>query len=135
MNELYTHTICISFRVLTLKVVMYFEPSLVGLNKLKCMCISYIIINPWLFAWIEIYEYFDEFINLFESVNAWCIFISMKRNVKCLKVIGLHNVGVKNRYSSLDNYMKIYFLNWGMKGIQVIVVFNIFVNIFTIGYA
>ncbi len=32
----------------------------------------------------------------------------MKQNVKCLKVIGLHNVGVKNKYSSLDNYMKIY---------------------------
>ncbi len=105
-----THTICISFHVLTLKVVvMYFEPSLVGLNKLKCMCMSYIIINLWLFAWIEIHEYFDEFINLCESVNAWCIFVSMKQNVKCLKVIiGLPNVGIKNKYSSLDNYMEIY---------------------------
>jgi hypothetical protein len=91
---------------------MYFEPSLVGLNKLKCMCMSYIIINSLLFVWIEIYEYFDEFIILCESVNAWCIFVSMKQNLKCLKVIGLHNVGVKNKYSSLDNYMKIYmFLN------------------------
>jgi hypothetical protein len=33
----------------------------------------------------------------------------MKQNVKCLKVIiGLPNVGIKNKYSSLDNYMEIY---------------------------
>jgi hypothetical protein len=52
------------FRVLILKVdVIYYELSLViVLKESKCMCMSYIFINlcP---SWIEIYEYFDEFIN------------------------------------------------------------------------
>jgi hypothetical protein len=49
MNELYTHIqYYITFRVLVLKVVaIYFEPSLViVLKESKCMCMSYIIINP-----------------------------------------------------------------------------------------
>jgi len=61
---LHTHTIYIIFRVLVLKfIVIYFEPSLIiVLKECKCTCMSYIIINPWP-SWIEIYEYFDEFIN------------------------------------------------------------------------
>jgi hypothetical protein len=52
---LYTHMICFSFLVLILKVVV--------LKNSKRICMSYIIINPWL-SWIEICEYFDEFINV-----------------------------------------------------------------------
>ncbi len=46
---LYTHTIYIVFRVLVLKVVtIYYEPSLIiVLKESKCMCHTYIIINPW----------------------------------------------------------------------------------------
>jgi len=67
---LYTHTICIAFHVLILKVVVrYYEPSLViVLKEFKCMCISYIIINPWP-SWIEIYKYFNDFINLYTFVD------------------------------------------------------------------
>jgi len=63
MNELYTHIQYLIFYILILKVVVvYFEPSLVIVLKgSKCMCISYIIINPWP-LWIEIYEYFNEYI-------------------------------------------------------------------------
>ncbi len=54
---LYTHTICIAFCVLIFKFFdIYPEPSLIiVLKELKCICISYIIINPWP-LWIEIYE-------------------------------------------------------------------------------
>jgi high-affinity Fe2+/Pb2+ permease len=69
-----THIICVTFCVLVLKVVV-FKPSLVVvLKESKCMCMSYIIINPHL-LWIEIYEYFDEFINLCIFVDAWCILV------------------------------------------------------------
>jgi len=46
--NLYTHTI-LFFCVLILKVVIiYYEPSLViVLKEFKCMCMLYIIINPW----------------------------------------------------------------------------------------
>jgi hypothetical protein len=75
---LYTHTICIAFHVLVLKVVIiYYEPSLIiVLKEFKCMRMSYIIINPWP-SWTKIYEYFDEFINLCIFVYAWCILVSM----------------------------------------------------------
>jgi hypothetical protein len=67
---LYTHTICIAFSVLILKVVIYFEPSLViVLKESKCMCMSCIIINPWP-SWSEVFEYFNEFINLCTFVDA-----------------------------------------------------------------
>jgi hypothetical protein len=60
MNFIHTYDI-FSFLVLILKVVMYYEPSLVVMLKnSKCICMSYMIINPWL-SWIEICEYFDEF--------------------------------------------------------------------------
>jgi hypothetical protein len=70
MNELYTHTY-VFFNVLILKiVVIYYEPSLViVLKECRWMCMSYIIINPWP-SWIEIYEYFDEFINVCTSIDA-----------------------------------------------------------------
>jgi hypothetical protein len=76
---LYTHTIYIVFHVLVLKViVIYYEPSLIiVLKEFKCMCMSYIIINRWP-SWIEIYEYFDEFINLCTFLDAWCIFCFYK---------------------------------------------------------
>jgi hypothetical protein len=92
----YTHTIYITFHVLVLKVdVIYFKRSLVIiLKESKCMFMSYIIINPWP-SWIEIYVYFDEFINLCTSVDAWCIIVSIKHNW-CLR-----NVGVKKLYSRL----------------------------------
>jgi hypothetical protein len=79
---LYTCTICIVFHVSTLKVAtIYFEPSLViVLKEYKCMCMSYIIINPWP-SKIEIYEYFDEFINLCTSIDAWCIFFSIRHKI------------------------------------------------------
>ncbi len=50
------------FHVLILKiVVIYSKPSLIiAVRKSKCMCMLYNIINPW----IEIYECFNEFINL-----------------------------------------------------------------------
>jgi hypothetical protein len=68
---LYTHMICLYFLVSILKVVdMYYEPSLiVMLKNSECICMSYIIINPWL-SWIEICEYFDEFI--FVHI-CWCM--------------------------------------------------------------
>jgi hypothetical protein len=54
---LYTHTIYIFFCVLILKfIVMYYEPLLVvTLKESKCMCMSYVINNPWS-SWIETYE-------------------------------------------------------------------------------
>ncbi len=78
----YTHTICIIFHVLILKVgIICSEPSLViVLKEFKCMCMSYIIINPWPW-WIEIYEYFNEFINLCTFVDAFCIFVSIKHKI------------------------------------------------------
>jgi len=76
---LYTHTICINFCVLILKVVaIYNKPSLIiVLKKYNCMCTSYIIINPWP-SWIEIY---DEFINLCTFVDACYILVSMRNNI------------------------------------------------------
>jgi hypothetical protein len=64
MNEFYTHLQFIYFHVLVLKVIaIYSKPSLfIVLKESKCMCMSYIIINPCPLC-IEIYEYFDEFIN------------------------------------------------------------------------
>jgi hypothetical protein len=48
MSFIHTYNLCITFHVLILKVVIiYFEPPLVILLKeFKCMCMSYIIINP-----------------------------------------------------------------------------------------
>jgi hypothetical protein len=64
------HTTYIAYHVLVLEFVIYFEPSFVIiLKESKCMCMSYIIINPRP-SWIEIYEYFDEFINLCTYVDA-----------------------------------------------------------------
>jgi hypothetical protein len=79
---LYTHTICIVFHVLILKVVaIYFEPSLIiVLKESNYMCMSYIVINPWP-SWIEIYEYFNEFINLCTFVDAWCILVCIKHKI------------------------------------------------------
>jgi hypothetical protein len=79
---LYTHTICFFFCVLILKVVaIFYEPSLVIiLKKFKCMCMSYIIINPWL-SWIEIYEYFNEFINLCTTIDARSIFVFIRHRI------------------------------------------------------
>jgi hypothetical protein len=72
---LYTHTICIIFHVLILKVdVIYSKPYFfIILKESKCICMSYNIINPWP-SWIELHEYFDEFINLCTSIVAWWIF-------------------------------------------------------------
>jgi hypothetical protein len=96
MNELYTHIqyqyiyIC----VLILKVVIYYKPSLIiVLKESKCMCMSYIIINPWP-SWIEIYEYFNEFINLCTSIDAWCILVSIRQDMKRLKVMIIIDVFV-----------------------------------------
>jgi hypothetical protein len=103
---LYTHTICIVFHVLILKVdVIYYEPSLVTiLKESRCMCMSYIIINLWS-SWIEIYEYFDEFINLCTSIDTWCILVSIIHkiwNIECYDHDWcLHNVGIKKLYSRL----------------------------------
>jgi hypothetical protein len=72
---LYTHIICIFY------VTIYSKPSLViVLKKFKCMCMSYIIINPWP-SWTKIYEYFDEFINLYTYVDAWCILVSIRHKI------------------------------------------------------
>jgi hypothetical protein len=102
---LYTHTMFIVFCVLVLKIVIiYSEPSLVIVFKeSKCMCMSYIIINPWP-SWIEIYEYLDEFINLCTFVDTSCILVSIRHKIWiesydhdwCLR-----NVGVKKLYSRL----------------------------------
>ncbi len=79
VNELYNMYF---FRVLILKVVaIYFQPSLVIiLKEYKCMCMSYIIINSWP-SWIEIYEYFNEFINLCTSLDALCILVYIKHKI------------------------------------------------------
>jgi hypothetical protein len=76
---LYTHTICIDFYVLILKVVtIYSEPSIIiVLKESKCMCMPHIIINPWP-SWIDIHQYFDEFINLCTFVDAWYILVSIR---------------------------------------------------------
>jgi hypothetical protein len=76
---LYTHTICIVFHVLILKVITMCSELLlvVTFKKSKCMCVSYIIINLWP-SWIETYEYLDEFINLCTSINVWCIWVFIK---------------------------------------------------------
>jgi hypothetical protein len=72
------------------------------LKEFKCICMSYIIINPWP-PWIEIYEYFSEFINMYIVVNAWCILVSTRQNMKHLKDHDrcLHNVGIKKLCSQL----------------------------------
>jgi hypothetical protein len=81
---------------------MYFEPSQVVLKESKCMCMSHIIINTWL-SWIEIYEYFDEFINLCTLVDVWCILVFIK-DIRCETFEGyghgwhLHNVVMKKLY-------------------------------------
>jgi hypothetical protein len=79
---LYINTLCIAFHVLILKIVtIYFEPSLViVLKESKCTCMSYIIINSWS-SWIEIYEYFDEFINLCTSIDARCILVFIRHKI------------------------------------------------------
>jgi len=79
---LYTHIIYIDFHVLVLKVdAIYSEPSLgFVLKESKCMCMSYIIINPWP-SWIEIYEYFDESINLWTFIDAWCILVFTRHKI------------------------------------------------------
>jgi hypothetical protein len=79
---LYTHRICITFHVLILKVVViYYKPSLIiVLKESNHICMSCIIINPWP-SWIEIYEHFDEFINLCTYVDAWCIIISIRHEI------------------------------------------------------
>jgi hypothetical protein len=59
---------------------MHFTPSFVVLKESKCMCILHIIINS-LTPWIEVYEYFDEFINLCTLVDAWCIIVSIKYKI------------------------------------------------------
>jgi hypothetical protein len=60
---------------------MYSKPSLVVvLKESKCMCMPYIIINPWP-SWIEIYEYFDEFINVGTSIDAWCILVFRRHKI------------------------------------------------------
>jgi hypothetical protein len=103
MNELYTYIQYVFFNILILKVVaIYFEPSLVIVVKgFKCMCMSYIIINLWP-SWIEIYEYFDEFINLCTFVYAWCIFVSINIRYETFEGYDhewcFRNVGVKKLY-------------------------------------
>ncbi len=79
---LHTHIILFYFIVLVLKiVVIYSEPSLViVLKEYKCMCMSYIIINPWP-SWIEIYQYFDEFINLCTSIDSLCILVFIRHKI------------------------------------------------------
>jgi hypothetical protein len=78
----FIHTYKKKLCVLILKVVViYFEPSLLIIWKeFKRMCMSYIIINPCL-SWIEIYEYFNEFINLCTSIDAWSIFIFTRHKI------------------------------------------------------
>jgi hypothetical protein len=72
----------IDFRVLVLKidVIYYKQPLVIILKESKCMFMLYIIINPWP-LWIEIYEYFNEFINLCTFVDAWCIFVSIRHKI------------------------------------------------------
>jgi len=41
------------------------------------MYVIHIIINPCP-SWIEIYKYFDVFYFLCMSIDAWCIFVSIK---------------------------------------------------------
>ncbi len=106
MNELYTHILYIAFCVLILKVaIIYYEPSVVIVWKeFKCMCMSYIIINPWP-SWIEIYEYFNEFINLCAYVDAWCILVFIRHKYETFENYDqdwcFRNVGVKKLYSTL----------------------------------
>jgi hypothetical protein len=90
---LYTHTICISFCVLLLKIiVMCFGLLLVvTFKESKCMCMSYIIINPRP-SWIETYEYLDEFINLCTSIDVWCICVFIKHKMRHLKVMVMVDV-------------------------------------------
>jgi hypothetical protein len=83
---LYTYNMYF-FHVLILKVI-YSKPSLIIiLKESKCMCMSYIIINPWP-SWVQIYEYFDEFINLCTSIDAWCTLVFIRHKIwKKLKVM------------------------------------------------
>jgi hypothetical protein len=62
------------FCVLVIKVAtMYYEQLLaIVLKEFKCMNMWLIIINPWPLC-IEIYEYFDKFINFCTSIDAWVI--------------------------------------------------------------
>jgi len=135
---LYTHTICIVFHVLTLKVVaIYYEASFVIiLKEYKCMCMSYIIINPWP-LWIEIYEYFDELINLCTFVDAWCILIFVKH--KIWDIWRLWSWLMSSQCWCKEVVFKVCiitwklckFFNWRINGIQVIIVFNLFIPICT----
>jgi hypothetical protein len=70
------------FHVLILKVIVtYFEPSLIIIfRESNYMFMSYMIINPWP-SWIELYEYFDKFINLCTYVDAWCILVFIRHKI------------------------------------------------------
>jgi hypothetical protein len=107
---LYTHTICTDFHECTNCCYIFWISLIIVLKKSKCMCMSYIIINPWP-SWIEIYEYLDEFINLYTFVDAWCILISIKHRHETFEDYDhdwcLCNGGVKKLYSRFINYMKI----------------------------
>jgi len=52
--------------------------------------------------WIEIYEYFNEFLNLCTSIDAWFFFFYKTKYEKIESYDHgwcLHNVGVKKLYS------------------------------------
>jgi len=78
MTSIHTYNMYF-FCVLILKFVAIYNKlsQIIVLKESNCMCMSYIIINPWP-SWIEIY---DEFINLCTSIDACCILVSMRNNI------------------------------------------------------
>jgi hypothetical protein len=81
MNFIHTYNMFFFCALILKIVVIYFKPSLVIiLKESKCMCMSWIIINSWP-SWIAIYDYFEEFINLCTSIDAWCIIVSIKHKI------------------------------------------------------
>jgi len=131
---LYTYTICIFFHVLILKVVaIYFKPSLtIVLKESKCMCMSYIIINPWP-SWIEIYEYFNTFINLCTSIDVWCIRVDIKHKIWDIwrlwswLMFFVMLVWRSCIHACITTWELCKFFNWKTNGIQVAIVFNLFI--------
>jgi hypothetical protein len=128
------------FHVLILKVTtIYSEPSLVIIFKeFKCMCVSYIIINPWS-SWIEIYEYFDEFINLCTYVDARCIFVSIRHkiwNIWRLWSWLLSSWCWRKEIvfkACIITWKLCNFFNWEINGIQVAMIFYLFISTCTLG--
>lgn len=80
MNEPYEYKCFFLAWVLNI-VAMYSKPLLILVREqFKCMCILYIINNPWP-SWIERYGYFVSFIYLWAWIHVWCTLDSIRHKI------------------------------------------------------